>query len=114
VPTGTLELLKMAPSKWLEDGKKIVIEKMPTCFGEVSLSLQSQLANGRISGRYSGPSLPSLKRAVLWLRHPAASPIRAVRFNGQNQSGFGTDSITLPATGSVEFEVEFGATERGR
>ena len=113
-PTGTLELLKMAPSKWLEDGKKIVIEKMPTCFGEVSLSLQSQLANGRISGRYDAPSLSSAKQVVLWLRHPAASPIKAVRFNGQSQSGFRLDSITLPATGVVEFEVEFEATGKAR
>jgi hypothetical protein len=110
LPTGTLELLKMAPSRWLEDGKKIVIEKMPTYFGEVSLSLRSQLASGKISGRYDAPALPSLKKAVLWLRHPAASPIRAVRFNGQSQSGFGADSITLPATGVVELEVEFEAT----
>jgi hypothetical protein len=107
MPTGTLELLKLAPSRWLENGKKIRIEKMPTYFGEVSLSLQSQLAGGKISGRYDARSLSSMKKAVLWIRHPAGTPIKAVRFNGQTQTGFGTDSITLPATGAVDFEVEF-------
>jgi hypothetical protein len=109
MPTGTLELLKMAPSRWLEDGKKVVIEKMPTYFGEVSMSLQSQLASGKVSGRYDAPSLPSLKKVVLWLRHPASFPIKTVRFNGRIQSGHGTDWIALPATGAVEFEVEFDA-----
>ncbi len=112
-PTGTLELLKMAPSKWLGNGKKIVIERMPTCFGEVSLSLQSQLASGKLSGRYDANSLSSLKKTVLWLRHPGARPIKAVRYNGQSQSGFGTDFITLPVTGVVEFEVEFESVGKG-
>jgi hypothetical protein len=79
----------------------------------VSLSIQSQLAAGRISGRFDADSLSSMKKAVLWLRHPGASPIKAVRFNGQSQAGFGTDSITLPATGVVEFEVEFEAAGKG-
>ena len=113
MPAGTLELLKMAPSKWLENGKKIVIEKMPTCFGEVSLSLQSELASGKVSGRYDASSLASPKKVVLWLRHPDAHPTKAVRFNGQSQSGFGKDFITLPVTGIVDFEVEFEPMGKG-
>jgi hypothetical protein len=106
--------MKMAPSRWLESGQKVLIEKMPTGFGEVSLSIQSQLASGKVSGRYAAPSLPSLKKAVLWLRHPDGFRIKAVRFNGQIQSGYGTDFIALPATGVVEFEVKFEAAGGGR
>jgi hypothetical protein len=107
VPTGTLEMLKLAPSRWLENGRKIVVEKMPTYHGEVSLRLQSQLAAGKLSGRYEMHARPSLNKTVVWLRHPAGTPIKAVRFDGQSQSGFGADFITLPATGAVNFEVEF-------
>jgi hypothetical protein len=106
-PTGRLELLRMAPSKWLEDGKKIGIENMPTAFGAVNLNIQSQLSRNRISGQFVAPSGSSLKKVSLWLRHPSGRPIKAVVSNGQAQSDFTADSLVLPASGTTEFEVEF-------
>ena len=106
-PTGKLELLKMAPSNWLENGKRIGIESMPTTFGAVSLTVQSQLSRNKISGKFVSPSGSSLTKVSLWLRHPAGLPIKAVILNGQARSGFTADTIILPVSGTAEFEVEF-------
>ena len=106
-PTGKLELLRMAPSKWLDNGKRISIENMPTAFGAVTLTVQSQLSRNKISGKFVATNGSSLKKVSLWLRHPAGMPIKAVFSNGQAQSEFAVDSIPLPASGTTEFEVEF-------
>src|SRR5262245_43505110 len=106
-PTGKLELLRMAPSNWLERGKRISIENMPTAFGAVTLTVESQLSRNKISGKFVAPSGSSLKKVSLWLRHPAGLPIKAVISNGQAQSDFSVDSIVLSASGTSEFEVEF-------
>ena len=110
-PTGTLELLKMAPSKWLEDGKRIGVENMPTFFGAISLTVQSQLSQGKISGRFVAPIGSSLKKVLLWLRHPGDRPISAVTLNGQSQSDFSLNSIALPVSGAGEFEVQYQADD---
>src|SRR5262249_25285271 len=99
-PTGKLELMRMAPSTWLENGKRISIEDMPTAFGAVTLTVQSQLSQNKISGRFIAPSVSSLKKVSLWLRHPAGLPIKAVVSNGQAQSDFTVDSISLLASGT--------------
>jgi hypothetical protein len=105
--TGKLELLRMAPSKWLENGKRISIENMPTAFGAVTLTVESQLSRNKISGRFVAPSGSSLKKVSLWLRHPIGTPIKTLATNGQAQSDFAADSIQLPASGTTEFEAEF-------
>jgi hypothetical protein len=106
-PTGKLELLRMAPSKWLEDGKRIGADNMPTAYGTVTLTIQSQLSRNRISGKFVAPSGSSLKKVSLWLRHPAGLPIKAVVSNGQAQPDFTSDSMLLRTSGTTEFEVEF-------
>jgi len=108
-PTGMLELLRMAPSKWLENGKRISIENMPSFFGPLTLSVQSQLSRNRISGKFVAPAGPSVKKVSLWLRHPGGLPISAVVLNGNPQADFGADSIVLPASGTTEFQVEYQA-----
>jgi len=105
-PTGTLDLLKMAPAAWLKDGKNIRVERMPTFFGEVDLAVRSQLAEKRISGRFNLPAAGSVKKAMLWLRHPDNLPIRGVRVNGRGWTEFTAESVALPS-GAGEFEVEF-------
>jgi len=106
-PTGTLDLLKMAPARWLEDGKRIVIQQMPSFFGEINLTLHSELARGIISGRFEAPPGSSLTKTVLWLRHPDGRQIRSVKLNERGWSDFKSDSLMLPVSGVSEFEVRF-------
>jgi hypothetical protein len=105
--TGELDLLKMAPSHWLETGKKIELNRMPTCFGAMSLRLESQLSRDRIVGHFEAPSDQPAKTIRLWLRHPKGLPIKAVAINRTAVRDFAAESVMLPASGTTEFEVEF-------
>jgi hypothetical protein len=44
----TLCLLYGAPRRWLKDGARIVVERAPTAFGEVSFEVQSRLSQGEV------------------------------------------------------------------
>ena len=105
--TGELDLLKMAPSHWLETGKKIELNRMPTCFGTMSLRLESQLSRGRIVGHFEAPSDQPAKTIRLWLRHPKGLPIKAVAINRTTVRDFAAESVVLPASGTKDFEVAF-------
>ncbi len=66
----TLRLLFATPRPWLEDGKRIVIERAPTEFGEVSLTVDSQLQAGKVVVRFTPPPQAPAK-TLLRLRLPA-------------------------------------------
>ncbi len=107
-PTGSLDLLKMAPSGWLEDGKRIEAAGMPTYFGGVTLRVESQLSRNKIVGRFEPSSNFALSgKLTLWLRHPRGLPIKAVRFDRALDRSFTTEAVALPTSGVTEFEVEF-------
>lgn len=107
-PTGSLDLLKMAPSAWLEDGKKIEAAAMPTFFGEITLSVESRLSRNRIVGRFEPASNFAISgKLTLWLKHPRGLPIKAVRFDGTPVRNFTTEAVELPKSRATEFEVEF-------
>ena len=44
----TLRLCFATPRRWLEDGKQVKVERAPTAFGPVSVSLTSHLARGEV------------------------------------------------------------------
>jgi hypothetical protein len=105
--TGELDLLKMAPSHWLETGKRIELQRMPTCFGEMSLRLESQLSRGKIIGRFEAPSDQPAKKIRLWVRHPKGSPIKSAEMNRTTAQNVSSEFVLLPAEGMTEFEVQF-------
>ena len=105
--TGELDLLKMAPSRWLETGKKIELNRMPTCFGAMSLRVESQLSRGKIVGHFEAPSDQPARTIRLWLRHPKGLPIKAVAINRTAVRDFAAESFLLPGSGTTDFEVEF-------
>ncbi|MEW5979466.1 MAG: hypothetical protein AB1898_27030 [Acidobacteriota bacterium] len=106
-PTGTLDVLKLSPSHWLEDGKRIELTKIPTFFGKVSLQVRSQLSQKRIAGWFEPAFDRAPKNVVLWLRPPGLTGIKALTLNGKKVEGFSTDSFELPVSGRTEFQVEF-------
>jgi hypothetical protein len=80
---------------------------MPTCFGEMSLRLESQLNRGTIIGHFTAPSDQRAKTIRLWIRHPKGLPIKAVAINRTNVRDFAAESVSLPVSGTTDFEVEF-------
>jgi hypothetical protein len=65
----TLRLLFATPRAWLEDGKQIVAEGLPTAFGQVSLRVDSRLSQGRVIAMVDLP--PRAPKKFLRLRLPA-------------------------------------------
>ncbi|MGH9523323.1 MAG: hypothetical protein ACRD3E_12420 [Terriglobales bacterium] len=105
--TGILDLARGTPRSWLEDGKKIEVERAPTDFGDVSFTVESKLHNGSISARIQAPERAKYKAIRLYLRAPGAVRLKQVRVNGKQYSDFNAadSSITLPG-GPAEFDVE--------
>lgn len=106
-PTGTLDLLKFSPSRWLEEGKKIELKEMPTFFGGFNLKVHSQLSQNRIVGWFEPAFDLAPRRVVLWLRRAGRKGIKALTLNGRKSRAFQADSLELPLTGRTEFEAEF-------
>lgn len=87
---GSLLIGQAAPRRWLEDGKKVEIERAPTFYGKLSCTIESQARAGRILADVSlaGPRQPAA--LLVRLRHPEAKPIRSATVNGNAWTGFDT------------------------
>ncbi|MCC6862335.1 MAG: hypothetical protein IT158_27415 [Bryobacterales bacterium] len=66
----TLDLLAGIPRAWLEDGRRIALDRVASYFGPVSLKVESRLSEGRIEAvvECSSPRRP--KAVELRLPHP--------------------------------------------
>jgi hypothetical protein len=84
----TLLLGQATPRKWLEDGKRIEIERAPTYFGNVSVVIESQAGSGRITASVQAPERNRPAAILVRLRHPQATQLKSVTVNGQNWTDF--------------------------
>jgi hypothetical protein len=66
----TLRLCFATPRRWLEDGKRIRVERAPTAFGPVSLSLSSHLAQGEVLATVEQPQRKKPETVLLRARVP--------------------------------------------
>jgi hypothetical protein len=66
----TLRLLFATPRPWLQDGQSIRIERAPTAFGPMALSIQSRLAQGEVLADVDLPTRNPPQTALLRLRLP--------------------------------------------
>jgi hypothetical protein len=79
----TLRLLFGTPRRWLEDGKQIRIERAPTAFGDVSLTLQSNLAKGAVTVDVDLPKTAPSK-TLLRIRLPEGHKLVSAKAGDQN------------------------------
>jgi len=79
---GTLLLGQAVPRAWLEDGKKVEVERAPTYFGNLTFSIESGAKAGRIRATVRMPSEGKPKALLVRLRHPLAASTRSVQVNG--------------------------------
>lgn len=66
----TLRLGFATPKRWLEDGKVIKVERAPTAFGPVSLTMKSSLAKGEVLAEVDLPSRNAAGKMLLRARVP--------------------------------------------
>jgi hypothetical protein len=86
----SLLLLQATPRKWLEDGKKIEVERAPTYYGQMSLTVDSKAAAGDLVAQIDMPRRQAPRRLLVRFRHPQGKPIQSVTVNGANWTDFDT------------------------
>jgi hypothetical protein len=96
----SLHLLKAIPRRWLENGKKIELNKVATYFGPVSLRVESQLLEGRIT------AVVSCRGA----RRPRTVQVRLPHPEGRKASGV-IGGTYDPATETVRIAAFKGRSE---
>ena len=79
----TLRLLFGTSRRWLEDGKRIVVERAPTAFGPVSVRTESQLARGDVTAAVELPARNAPRRVLLRARVPEGWRVTSARLGGE-------------------------------
>jgi hypothetical protein len=79
----TLRLCFATPRPWLEDGKQILLQRAPTAFGPLSLSVKSRLHQREILVEVDLPERNRPKQTLLRIRPPAGWNIDAVKVGQQ-------------------------------
>jgi hypothetical protein len=85
---GTLWLLQATPRPWLANGKRIDIERAPTYYGRLSMTVQSRAAEGHIDAEIVMPDRQRPQVLLVRLRHPDGKPLRSVTLNGKDWRDF--------------------------
>lgn len=105
----TLRLMFGTSRRWLEDGKTIRAERMPTPFGEVAVTVQSRLQSGEVLADVSLPERNPAQRTLLRIRVPEGWRVRGARAGDLTlpTDAQGTaDLSTLRGRVSLRFAVE--------
>ncbi len=102
---GTLLLGQAAPRAWLEDGKKVEVERAPTYYGRLTFAIESEAKAGKIRATVRMPSEGKPKALLVRLRHPQGAPVRSVQVNGAEWKDFDAVRewvrIETPSAGKV-------------
>lgn len=106
----TLRLLFATPRRWLANGARIKIERAPTAFGEITLSVQSLVSDGRIVAEIALPANVPAK-TLLRLRLPTAWRLLSARMNERQIKMIDAETLDLSGlSGAVKIEAKVGKT----
>jgi hypothetical protein len=94
-----LFLARGTPREWLEDGKRISVQRAPSYFGEHGFRIESLANQGRIEATVHLPHRQRPANVYLRLRHPNKSVLKRVTMGGRPWTDFDTakEWIRLPA-----------------
>jgi hypothetical protein len=103
----TLLLLQATPRQWLEDGKKIEVERAPTYYGELSMSFESKAASGQLTARIQMPERCRPGRLLVRFRHPQSKPMQAVRVNERNWLNYDVQKewVVIPEPHQTDYTI---------
>ncbi len=108
---GSLLLLQATPRKWLAEGQQIAVERAPTYFGELSMTMESHAASGSLTATIETPRRVSMQRLIVRFRHPDAKPMRSVTVNGRSWTSFDAQKewvvIERPAESKYVIEARY-------
>jgi hypothetical protein len=86
-----LVLLQATPRAWLEHGKTIRIERAPTYYGRLSITVKSQADAGKIKADIHMPDRSQPRVLYVRFRHPEEKRMRSVTVNGKSHKDFDTN-----------------------
>lgn len=102
----SLLLLQATPRRWLEHGKQIRVERAPTYYGPLAMTVTSRAQAGELLATVdlAGPKLPA--ELLLRLRHPEGKKLQAVSLNGKSWTNFdgAREWIRVPKPEGKHFE----------
>jgi hypothetical protein len=103
-----LLLGQAVPRKWLEDGKRIRVQKAPTWFGNVSYQIDSHANSGTISASIHLEVRSTPANLIIRLRHPEEKKIRSVNINGNDWKDFDADKewVKIPYPENKAYSIE--------
>ncbi len=93
----TLRLLHATPKRWLEDGKAIKVERAPTAFGEVSVTVRSRLSAGEVVADLTLPDRSLPRKTFLRIRVPDGWRVDSAQG--------GATPLTVDARGTVDISA---------
>ncbi len=96
-----------APRAWLADGKKVEVEKAPTYYGPLSMTISSQAASGRITSVIQMAQRSRPAQMLVRLRHPQGKRLTAVTVNGQAWKDFdpAKEWVRIPTPDQARYEI---------
>jgi len=97
-----LYLGQAIPRYWLSKGNKVGIERAPSRFGVLSLTLESDAGADKIRAILDPPTRNGPNNIFVRLRHPKERPIKSVTVNGQPYERFDARKEWVILPGAIE------------
>ncbi len=94
-----LFLAHATPREWLADGKRIEVSGAPTCFGPLSYTIESALANGRVRAEVRLPDRDPIKSVRIKFRVPGTKAMASVTVNGEPHDRVDREAGVIDLTG---------------
>jgi hypothetical protein len=109
----TLRLCFATPRRWLEDGKRIKVERLPTAFGSLSMNITSRLSQGEVLAELYLPASHPAQHTMLRIRLPDGWRVVSARAQDTELTvdQTGAADVTTINRGTIRFEVERTAAE---
>jgi hypothetical protein len=100
-----LALAQATPRAWLQDGKTIELERVPTYYGPVSLTMTNKAGELRADVRMAQASKP--KTLLIRFRHPEKKSMRSVTVNGRAWQDFDAagEWVRIPQPSEARYEI---------
>jgi hypothetical protein len=105
----TLRLFFATSKRWLEDGKAIKVERAPTAFGPVSVTMKSKLKQGEVVADVQLPERNAIEKILLRARVPEGWKVISAKADGENLKADGNGTVDLTkfkGKVTVQFGVE--------
>ncbi len=106
-PDKAMLIGQATPRRWLENGRRIRVERAPTEYGLVSFEIESRANAGEIEARVTMPRRKRPQALLIRFRHPDAKRIESVLVNGRPHPDFdaGKEWVRIAKPGAERYVV---------